>query len=90
MSGWSARCGQCGFHADSQRIRSLPSRSSTCKTWGIWNAVRTVLAVVTAAWLLDPSVAQASDTASGEHLFRRRCGSCYQIAATRNGVGPHL
>ncbi|WP_244743632.1 c-type cytochrome [Mesorhizobium sp. L-8-10] len=44
--------------------------------------------MITAAWATDLSVAQ--ETASGERLFRQRCGSCHQIATTRNGAGPHL
>ena len=36
------------------------------------------------------SFAQEADAAPGERLFQQRCGTCHQIATTRNGVGPHL
>jgi cytochrome c len=48
------------------------------------------LTVVAAAWATVPSAAQEADAASGERLFRQRCGACHQIATTRNGAGPHL
>ncbi len=48
------------------------------------------LTVIAAAWATDLSVAQEADAASGERIFRQRCGSCHQIATTRNGAGPHL
>lgn len=54
------------------------------------NAVLAALTVIAAAWATDLSVAQEADTASEERLFRQRCGSCHQIATTRNGAGPHL
>jgi cytochrome c len=54
------------------------------------NAVLAALTVIAAAWATDLSVAQEADTASAERLFRQRCGSCHQIATTRNGAGPHL
>ncbi|UVC16028.1 c-type cytochrome [Mesorhizobium onobrychidis] len=54
------------------------------------NIALSALTVVATAWATVPSVAQETDIASGERLFRQRCGACHQIATTRNGVGPHL
>ena len=54
------------------------------------NAALAALTAIAAAWATDPSIAQEADAASGERLFRQRCGACHQIATTRNGVGPHL
>jgi cytochrome c len=54
------------------------------------NAVLAALTVVVATWATHPSIAQEADTASGERLFRQRCGACHQVATTRNGAGPHL
>jgi cytochrome c len=54
------------------------------------NAVLAVFTVIAASWTTAPSVAQETDAASGERLFRQRCGACHQIATTRNGAGPHL
>lgn len=48
------------------------------------------LAAIAAAWATVPAFAQEANDASGERLFRQRCGSCHQIATTRNGAGPHL
>lgn len=54
------------------------------------NAILAALTLVAASWATHASVAQEADAASGERLFRQRCGACHQIATTRNGVGPHL
>ncbi|GLS39964.1 hypothetical protein GCM10010869_55610 [Mesorhizobium tianshanense] len=54
------------------------------------NIALSALTAVATAWATVPSVAQETDIASGERLFRQRCGACHQIATTRNGVGPHL
>jgi cytochrome c len=54
------------------------------------NAILAALTLVAASWVTHASVAQEADAASGERLFRQRCGACHQIATTRNGVGPHL
>ena len=54
------------------------------------NAVLAATALVAVSWTTHASVAQESDAASGERLFRQRCGACHQIATTRNGAGPHL
>jgi cytochrome c len=54
------------------------------------NAILVALTLVAASWATHASVAQEADAASGERLFRQRCGACHQIATTRNGVGPHL
>jgi cytochrome c len=54
------------------------------------NAVLAATALVAVSWASHASVAQEADAASGERLFRQRCGACHQIATTRNGVGPHL
>lgn len=48
------------------------------------------MALIAASWATNASVAQEADAASGERLFRQRCGACHQIATTRNGAGPHL
>jgi cytochrome c len=48
------------------------------------------IALVAASWATNASVAQEADPASGERLFRQRCGACHQVATTRNGAGPHL
>lgn len=54
------------------------------------NAILAALTLVATSWATHASVAQEADAASGERLFRQRCGACHQIATTRNGVGPHL
>lgn len=54
------------------------------------NAVFAALTLLAASCAIHASVAQEADAASGERLFRQRCGACHQIATTRNGVGPHL
>jgi len=54
------------------------------------NAILAAVTLVAASWATHASVAQEADAASGERLFRQRCGACHQIATTRNGVGPHL
>ena len=54
------------------------------------NAILAALTLVAPSWATHASVAQEADAASGERLFRQRCGACHQIATTRNGVGPHL
>lgn len=54
------------------------------------NAVLAVMTLVAVSWATQASVAQDANAASGERLFRQRCGACHQIATTRNGAGPHL
>lgn len=54
------------------------------------NAVLAAMALAAVLWATHASVAQEADAASGERLFRQRCGACHQMATTRNGVGPHL
>jgi cytochrome c len=54
------------------------------------NAVLAAVALVAVSWATHASVAQEADAASGERLFRQRCGACHQVATTRNGAGPHL
>jgi cytochrome c len=37
-----------------------------------------------------PALAVAQDVATGERLFRQRCGSCHTIQPGQNRIGPHL
>ncbi|KQW71179.1 cytochrome c family protein [Ensifer sp. Root127] len=48
------------------------------------------LASLIVAGSVAPAYSQETDAAPGARLFQQRCGTCHQIATTRNGVGPHL
>lgn len=49
-----------------------------------------LLAAAPLSLSIASAMAQGSDAAAGERLFRQRCGACHQIDTARNGVGPHL
>ncbi len=56
--------------------------------------MKTLVLASLASLIVAGSVAlaysQETDAALGARLFQQRCGTCHQIATTRNGVGPHL
>ncbi|MBD9638853.1 cytochrome c family protein [Ensifer sp. ENS07] len=49
-----------------------------------------LLAPLIVAGASAPAHSQGTDAAPGARLFQQRCGTCHQLATTRNGVGPHL
>ena len=55
----------------------------------ITTQMRTYLAIMLASMLM-PEPAAAQDVATGERLFRQRCGACHTVQSGQNRMGPHL